>query len=352
MSMIGRNDPCPCGSGKKYKKCCSSKSDGSMEAILNRETVDIQSDIIRYAFAHTTFSHSVQESFRKFELQENMRDTFYFFVGIWALFTSNVINGKTAIEQFCSTRSQDLRPKLLEIVKSWIGKTPSIVRVMEVDGRQLVARNIFTDEVKKIKIIDEMTESPVQGALLTGYIVPFIEDWFIFFTSALSFEDDVADRIENIVIRQFSMNDAGYRKEEAPAFLQENFLELLNLFMSDKQLELVEQELGFEADSDQDGEVEELLTEKLQAEAAPKAVIDAGSSLWQHYFLKKQPTIKNEKIYAAALHYLLLDKLLPANRISQREAAELYDASVSSVSNRSREMAAVLEEELKEFSLE
>jgi hypothetical protein len=22
MATIGRNDPCPCGSGKKYKKCC------------------------------------------------------------------------------------------------------------------------------------------------------------------------------------------------------------------------------------------------------------------------------------------------------------------------------------------
>ena len=22
MSIIGRNDPCACGSGKKYKKCC------------------------------------------------------------------------------------------------------------------------------------------------------------------------------------------------------------------------------------------------------------------------------------------------------------------------------------------
>jgi len=21
-SRVGRNDPCPCGSGKKYKKCC------------------------------------------------------------------------------------------------------------------------------------------------------------------------------------------------------------------------------------------------------------------------------------------------------------------------------------------
>jgi uncharacterized protein YecA (UPF0149 family) len=24
---IGRNDPCPCGSGKKYKKCCGCKRD-------------------------------------------------------------------------------------------------------------------------------------------------------------------------------------------------------------------------------------------------------------------------------------------------------------------------------------
>jgi uncharacterized protein YecA (UPF0149 family) len=22
VTKVGRNDPCPCGSGKKYKKCC------------------------------------------------------------------------------------------------------------------------------------------------------------------------------------------------------------------------------------------------------------------------------------------------------------------------------------------
>jgi len=26
MSKVGRNDPCPCGSGKKYKKCCENKA--------------------------------------------------------------------------------------------------------------------------------------------------------------------------------------------------------------------------------------------------------------------------------------------------------------------------------------
>ena len=25
MSKVGRNDPCPCGSGKKYKQCCWKK---------------------------------------------------------------------------------------------------------------------------------------------------------------------------------------------------------------------------------------------------------------------------------------------------------------------------------------
>ena len=28
---ISRNDPCPCGSGKKYKKCCYHKDRGSSE---------------------------------------------------------------------------------------------------------------------------------------------------------------------------------------------------------------------------------------------------------------------------------------------------------------------------------
>ena len=29
MAKVGRNEPCPCGSGKKYKQCCESKAAGS-----------------------------------------------------------------------------------------------------------------------------------------------------------------------------------------------------------------------------------------------------------------------------------------------------------------------------------
>jgi uncharacterized protein len=32
MTKIGRNDPCPCGSGKKYKKCCYDKDQAAAHA--------------------------------------------------------------------------------------------------------------------------------------------------------------------------------------------------------------------------------------------------------------------------------------------------------------------------------
>lgn len=44
IRKVGRNDPCPCGSGKKYKKCCGAAGDdplaGAGDAVyfrLNKE---------------------------------------------------------------------------------------------------------------------------------------------------------------------------------------------------------------------------------------------------------------------------------------------------------------------------
>jgi len=32
MEKLGRNDPCPCGSGKKYKQCCLAKDEAKERA--------------------------------------------------------------------------------------------------------------------------------------------------------------------------------------------------------------------------------------------------------------------------------------------------------------------------------
>lgn len=37
MKKVGRNDPCPCGSGKKYKKCCIDKK--RQNSVVNKKTI-------------------------------------------------------------------------------------------------------------------------------------------------------------------------------------------------------------------------------------------------------------------------------------------------------------------------
>ena len=50
MAKIGRNDPCPCGSGLKYKRCClGKKQDGAIPTPDKKITVSGEAEIIRQA---------------------------------------------------------------------------------------------------------------------------------------------------------------------------------------------------------------------------------------------------------------------------------------------------------------
>ena len=39
---IGRNDPCPCGSGKKFKQCCGKKGWGRQGIFYRRDAEDAE----------------------------------------------------------------------------------------------------------------------------------------------------------------------------------------------------------------------------------------------------------------------------------------------------------------------
>ena len=45
MKEVGRNDPCPCGSGKKFKKCCAQKSPMERRTFSAIDTSAVQSKI-------------------------------------------------------------------------------------------------------------------------------------------------------------------------------------------------------------------------------------------------------------------------------------------------------------------
>ena len=45
MTQTGRNEPCPCGSGKKYKKCCLEKDQSAAQNTAAGVSADLQQAI-------------------------------------------------------------------------------------------------------------------------------------------------------------------------------------------------------------------------------------------------------------------------------------------------------------------
>lgn len=61
--MSGRNEPCPCGSGKKYKKCCLNKVENSIEVWKQRANqLSNNKELVETFFA--VFEHAKRKNWR------------------------------------------------------------------------------------------------------------------------------------------------------------------------------------------------------------------------------------------------------------------------------------------------
>jgi len=78
MARIGRNQPCPCGSGKKYKKCCYKKNNISQIVLANGFGKNLPKDVV---ITTNTQKEKMSEVFLEFAepLTEKCEDdkTFY-----------------------------------------------------------------------------------------------------------------------------------------------------------------------------------------------------------------------------------------------------------------------------------
>ena len=69
-AKIGRNDPCPCGSGKKYKRCCL-EQEAAFQELWSRER-DVCDNLTRnmMKFAALHFGEELEEAWKDFEMSD------------------------------------------------------------------------------------------------------------------------------------------------------------------------------------------------------------------------------------------------------------------------------------------
>lgn len=340
MKKIGRNDLCPCGSGKKYKNCCGKSNVITMESLIEKELMNVQVDLLKFALENyeEEVNEFIADWIEDLDIPEEALEMFYFFTLVWAI-TNFEIYGKTILEHFIDKKgSKWNRPRIRNILPTWSQAKPSVAIIEEQDENQLLTlEDIFTNEIKKVKVLED---HPVEtGGIVVGILLP-ADEIFIFFTSFIDLPAGLTEKVKKGVYQLFEKSDEGNPNE----FLSTFYPEILHFFifgpnpaaedlewLSPKHLEVAQEFQDY---------MEDIYDE---------VIIKLGVYLWHQYCLKKNPKVMKPSVYVATLRYLI-DQFIPYGEwVTQNELAEEFEISSSSLSAKYRDMEKVLKEELDEL---
>jgi len=179
---IKRNDPCPCGSGKKYKKCCLQK-----ESIIQLHEVKKEKffqakqalvlqvrDFITKQVPPTSY-YQLQSEFKKrtnYKIEERLVKGLFQY---WLYFFHRFENGLRGIEWFIRETGGRLSEDERKMADTWNTLTPRIVQCVEKQDETLTFEDVFTSETFKVANSKEN--------------VPYFAPWFGTITMLEPFED-------------------------------------------------------------------------------------------------------------------------------------------------------------------
>ncbi|WP_348775028.1 SEC-C metal-binding domain-containing protein [Psychrobacillus sp. NEAU-3TGS] len=139
--MIGRNDPCPCGSGKKYKKCCESKETITIEEVQTEELERIlqtfydeypeRKDVPAFQELVEKWNDSLKQYLDMEMIEAIVLDEFFFHhkPEIWTNYLEK-------------QRKKIVRPSTLNAIKQWKEPRVFVGEVIDVDDHYMTVVHI------------------------------------------------------------------------------------------------------------------------------------------------------------------------------------------------------------------
>lgn len=322
MNKIGRNEPCPCGSGKKYKNCCSRSM---TSAQLNKIVLagHHQEHLAKFSFDHYSeeIGKRTREYIEQYSIDHKFEQTYANLIVCWEMFHSIVKDGKSPIDLYLEEVTGKEKPEMMELLGRWKQSNPSLYRVSEKLNRNTFTVNdLFTEKEYSVEFNTEMLpqdETALAGTLLfTGVNYEFYIDYAQVPLSSLSSKlEQLRSASENKGIENMMISD---------------FPEALSIILSETESK---------AEHDPETKLDGVLA--VLQQNADEATYNEAQPVWEKYRNMKKPVIRKEGPYAAALHYYVSKDILQKN-MTQSETARRYDISASSLSAKYRQLKSIM----------
>jgi len=230
MPKVNRNDPCPCGSGKKYKNCCMRKD----QAIESRELGLVPGEgylldrLFQYAQS-ARFRGDMVNAFNFFwggvfdyggdtpALSEvDIRRTLEWFVFDYHSSTDR----RFVIDLFMQTQANEYAPEAKEILEAWAQSVSGLFRVLNRSQDNLSLYDVLRQE--SLEVSDApLARSTLSGDILTGRLFELRGTKRLsLMTLALpaAFEQDLAAYVNNA----YDLYHAQHHQATWSEFLREN----------------------------------------------------------------------------------------------------------------------------------
>ncbi|MCM3691746.1 SEC-C metal-binding domain-containing protein [Neobacillus niacini] len=338
---IGRNEPCPCGSGKKYKKCCGVREAVSITHVIESEIDDLQKKLLHFALNY--YENEIFDGFEEyqdyFDIEEDERQFYEFVYTIWFSLFNTLEDGETILEHFITAEVGKIkRPKLKQILQSWTEARTIAGEIVSVEDNSLIVADGFTAEKYEVILINKQKAFEA-GSFFIGILLPF-DQKYVFFPAPFDLPELPVNQAKDFI--ETKSRDAGYHSPQE--FLIEYFMEIM------KDLTRIGGMVDIDSMEWQKPvykEVAELLKRKLESLDEMPSTVDIGIILWFKFCEKKQKNIRKPNLYAASMHYLLTLFNHMVSPLTQKETAKLYDVAVGSLSTTYAELDDILEEDIR-----
>lgn len=344
---IGRNDPCHCGSGKKYKKCCM-KKETSIEAIRHEELDKIQGELMEFASVHFGRQIDVVIKEKMGNLDREEYKNVYGALLIWAVFSVSFANGKIIDAFVEKKRSETIRPSTISQIEKWKETVPTFSIIESVINDEWInIKDIFSEDIKKVKVEALSFE---EGGMLLGYLLPY-GDYYMYYLMGLGFEKQETAQNSGLTKQLFEESEFNNPEE----FMIDHFPEMILQLLGEPEEEAPEEESKEETSEELEWEDLNYHNAALKLENnLVKCELDEQTReqsicILHKYFHRVKPVMKKQEIFAAAMHYFI-EKHMEKQGLTQKKLAEMYEVSVSALSKAYREMKDGLEADLQTVS--
>lgn len=342
---VGRNDPCPCGSGKKYKKCCGANEVISLSQVLESDIDDLEKQLLHFSLRN--YGNQIEESFENFQQEYELKNedeiTFFEFVHtIWFTLFAKADQGGTILDQFITSELRKIkRPKLKQVVQSWKDARVFFGTIISIEDNSYIIEDLFNSDRLEAVVVTNLEKQYEQNGFFAAILLPF-DQKFVFFPAPFDLPSLDSESAAEFIRQAYSESNYDNQND----FMTEFFMELMyDLPEVGAHYEINEMEWTEPVFQ----EVAELFQTELEQIGVEQDIIDTGIYLWNLFCHKKQKKIKNPNIYVGALHYFISTFAPMETNYTQKQLAEKYGVSYGSLSSVYRELEDTLAEDLDSY---